>query len=96
MYRLYTLSNLEMHFHKVGALERNSFGQMRKYSDSQGAFTPSVLIEPWSVSWDSPVGLGWCESSFELWCGPNNRTLVRLKTWVSVRFQVHQSSVHYR
>ncbi len=40
----------------------------------------SVLIEACSVSSDSPVGSGWCESSFEIWCGPTNRTLVRLKT----------------
>ncbi len=55
-----------------------------------------VLIKPRSISLDGPVGFGWCESSFELWCGPNNQTLVCLKTWVSVRFQVHHNSVHYR
>ncbi len=55
----------------------------------------SVLIEPWSVSSDSPVGLGWCESSFECWCRPNNRTLVRLKTWVSVRLCT-RVRVHFR
>uniref|UniRef100_A0A8C9YXV8 Ig-like domain-containing protein n=1 Tax=Sander lucioperca TaxID=283035 RepID=A0A8C9YXV8_SANLU len=35
---------------------------------------------PGDVWLDSPVGLGRCESSSELWCGSNKQTLVRLKT----------------
>ena len=45
------------------------------------------------VSADSPLRLGRCECASELWCGPNKRTLVCLKTWVSVRLQVNPGSV---
>lgn len=44
----------------------------------------SALIKLWSVCLESPLSLGSCDCVIKLWCGPNNLTLVCLKTLVSI------------
>lgn len=53
----------------------------------------SALNGPLFISWDSLLRLARCQSSSKLWSGTNKRTLVHLKTWVSVHSQVSSATV---
>ena len=52
----------------------------------------SALNGPEFDSSGTLLRLGRCESSFQLWYGPNKQTLLHLKTWVLICLQVNRGA----